>query len=86
MFGVVPRLNQQSGRVFGNLMLMPALSLLFTIPSFSGGKVSGNTVQFADVTSTAKINFKHENGASKDKIMVETFGSGVAWIDYDNDG
>jgi hypothetical protein len=47
---------------------------------------SGTVVQFVDVTSEAKINFKHENGASKEKLMVETFGSGVAWIDYDNDG
>src|SRR5262249_54570251 len=30
--------------------------------------------------------FKHENGASAEKLMVETFGSGVAWLDYDNDG
>src|SRR5262249_48737013 len=32
------------------------------------------------------INFVHQSGASPDKYMVETFGSGVAWIDYDNDG
>src|SRR6185436_4345456 len=28
----------------------------------------------------------HKSGASPEKYMVETFGSGVAWIDYDNDG
>lgn len=43
-------------------------------------------VQFKDVTSQAGIVFRHENGASKEKFMVETFGSGVAWLDYDNDG
>src|SRR5262244_4075945 len=42
--------------------------------------------QFVDVTVEAKIGFQHENGASKDKLMPETFGSGVAWIDFDNDG
>ena len=42
--------------------------------------------RFADVTASAKIAFVHESGASPDKRMVETFGSGVAWIDYDNDG
>jgi hypothetical protein len=41
---------------------------------------------FADVTAKAGITFVHKSGASPDKYMVETFGSGVAWIDYDNDG
>jgi len=43
-------------------------------------------VQFADVTAKAKIDFVHKSGATPEKHMVETFGSGVAWIDYDNDG
>jgi hypothetical protein len=41
---------------------------------------------FADVTAKAGISFVHKSGASSEKYMVETFGSGVAWIDYDNDG
>jgi hypothetical protein len=43
-------------------------------------------IQFADVTAKAGIDFVHQSGVSPDKRMVETFGSGVAWIDYDNDG
>jgi len=43
-------------------------------------------VQFADVTARAKIDFVHTSGATPEKYMFETFGSGVAWIDYDNDG
>jgi hypothetical protein len=39
-----------------------------------------------DVTARSKIDFVHKSGASREKYMVETFGSGVAWIDYDNDG
>jgi len=42
--------------------------------------------RFVDVTAKSKIDFVHQSGASPDKYMVETFGSGVAWIDYDNDG
>jgi hypothetical protein len=38
------------------------------------------------VAREAGITFRHENGASKEKLMPETFGSGVAWIDFDNDG
>ena len=39
-----------------------------------------------DVTAASKISFVHQSGATPDKFMFETFGSGVAWIDYDNDG
>src|SRR4051794_12568935 len=41
---------------------------------------------FLDVTAKSGITFVHKSGASPDKFMVETFGSGVAWIDYDGDG
>jgi enediyne biosynthesis protein E4 len=46
----------------------------------------GPHIQFVDVTAAAKIDFVHKSGASPEKYMPETFGSGVAWIDYDNDG
>lgn len=52
----------------------------------SGGAPSDRRAIFADVTAAAKVDFVHTSGASPDKYMVETFGSGVAWIDYDNDG
>jgi hypothetical protein len=41
---------------------------------------------FVDVTAKSGVTFVHKSGASADKVMVETFGSGLAWIDYDNDG
>ena len=43
-------------------------------------------VQFNDVAAEAGITFRHENGASPEKHMFETFGSGVGVIDFDNDG
>ena len=43
-------------------------------------------VVFSDVTQAAGIDFLHESGLSKEKLIVETVGSGVAWLDYDNDG
>ncbi len=58
-----------------------AAAFLFLIVSTSDPRV-----QFVDATAGAGITFKHENGASREKLMVETFGSGVAWLDYDNDG
>lgn len=41
---------------------------------------------FTDVTARAGIEFVHQAGATSEKRMIETFGSGVAWIDYDDDG
>lgn len=41
---------------------------------------------FEDVTAAAKVNFVHQSAATPEKYMVETFGSGVAWIDYNDDG
>ncbi len=43
-------------------------------------------VQFVNVGAEAGFTFRHENGASPAKHMFETFGSGVAFIDFDNDG
>lgn len=43
-------------------------------------------VRFVNVAAEAGLTFRHENGASPDKHMFETFGSGVAFFDYDNDG
>ena len=41
---------------------------------------------FLDVTAAAGIHFKHQRGASEKKHILETFGSGCAFLDYDNDG
>jgi hypothetical protein len=43
------------------------------------------TVAFKDVTLTAGIRFVHNNGAYGDKLLPETMGSGVAFVDFDND-
>ena len=44
------------------------------------------TVKFVDITKDAGINFVHNNGAFGDKLLPETMGSGVAFLDYDGDG
>jgi enediyne biosynthesis protein E4 len=43
-------------------------------------------VQFVDITSEAKIAFKHENGATPQKFMPETMAGGSMFFDYNNDG
>ncbi len=42
--------------------------------------------RFTDVTAAAGIAFSHNNGAYGDKLLPETMGGGVAFLDYDNDG
>lgn len=43
-------------------------------------------VHFSDVTSTAGIHFRHNNGAFGRKYLPETMGSGVCVLDFDGDG
>jgi hypothetical protein len=43
-------------------------------------------VAFSDITETAGIDFVHINGAYGERLMPETIGSGLAFLDYDNDG
>ena len=43
-------------------------------------------VEFTDITAQAGIHFKHNTGAFGKKYLPETMGSGVCFIDYDNDG
>jgi len=43
-------------------------------------------VQFSDVAERIGITFKHENGASPDKLLPETMSGGVVIFDYNNDG
>ena len=42
--------------------------------------------QFVDIAQQAGIAFQHTNGASADKHLVETMGSGGLFFDYDRDG
>ncbi len=43
-------------------------------------------IKFTDVTAQAGIHFKHNSGAFGKKYLPETMGSGVCFLDYDNDG
>ena len=43
-------------------------------------------IRFTRVTDEAGIQFRHFNGATGKKHLVETMGGGAAFFDYDNDG
>jgi len=43
-------------------------------------------VHYTDIRKSAGITFLHDSTISEEKYYLETMGSGVAWIDYDQDG
>ncbi len=47
---------------------------------------AGCAVTFTDVAAASGMKFVHERGATPQHHFPETMGSGVAWLDYDNDG
>ncbi len=48
--------------------------------------VAETTLRFTDQTQQSGIHFKHTNGASEEKYLPETMGSGGLFFDYNNDG
>ncbi len=55
----------------------------------AAGKTTGGIppdVRFTDITAEAGIEFIHVNGAYGDRLLPETMGSGLAFLDFDNDG
>jgi len=65
-----------------------AVILVAGISSALGGSVAAAPGQthFEDVTRATGIHFVHNNGSFGQKWLPETMGSGVAFLDYDNDG
>jgi enediyne biosynthesis protein E4 len=56
-------------------------------PITAGGFVDNAPVIFADITRQSGLDkFHHRSGAPEKETIIETPGSGVALLDYDNDG
>src|SRR6266704_3646118 len=56
-------------------------------PITAGGFVDGAPVRFKDVTSSSGlVKFLHRSGSPEKTTILESVGSGVALLDYDNDG
>ncbi len=56
-------------------------------PITAGGFVDKGPVVFQDITKQAGLGgWKHKMGVPEKKFIVETNGSGVCLLDYDNDG
>jgi hypothetical protein len=46
----------------------------------------GVEIKFENVTNPAGIRFRHFDGRTEKEYIMETMGSGLAWLDYDQDG
>jgi hypothetical protein len=56
-------------------------------PITAGGFVDGAPVIFEDITKSSGLEkFHHRSGSPEKTMLLESVGSGVALIDYDNDG
>jgi enediyne biosynthesis protein E4 len=68
------------------LSLALGLGLTSAAQSQQSQQTSPTQIHFEDITRSAGIHFTHNNAASGKKWLPETMGSGVAFLDYDNDG
>ena len=76
---------QQSGVSTG--AAYPAVKDAKSRPITAGGFVDGAPMIFTDITHAAGLDkFHHRMGSPKKNTILETPGSGVALLDYDNDG
>jgi enediyne biosynthesis protein E4 len=82
----VVRLNQTGRLRFAAQALAPAILILAWTRAIPSSPAPEPRPQFVNIAREAGLSFVHENGASKEKLMPETFGAGVAVLDYDNDG
>lgn len=57
-----------------------------SVPRVPVAKDAGCPVVFTDVAAPAGLRFRHDRGATPQHQLPETMGSGLAWLDYDNDG
>ena len=56
-------------------------------PITAGGFVDGAPIVFVDITEHSGLDkFRHRSGTPEKATLLETPGSGVALLDYDNDG
>src|SRR5467141_677533 len=65
----------------------PAIKDSHSRPITAGGFVDDAPTVFSDITKVAGLEkFFHRSGSPDKKTILETVGSGVALLDYDNDG
>ena len=81
-----PKAQQGMGGIAGGLGAAPVYDALKR-PITAGGFVESGPVVFQDITKQAGLSgWRHKMGVPEKKYIVEANGSGIALLDYDNDG
>ena len=60
-----------------------------SVPATSVSATSSSSaiaVTFTDVIKSSGITFKQDSTQTEEKYYLETMGTGVAWLDYDQNG
>jgi hypothetical protein len=72
------------------LILLAALCSPFFLKSLAAQSAKKQndsiTVKFSDIRKQAGITFLQDSTQTEEKLYLETMGTGVAWLDYDQDG
>jgi len=76
--------RRKGGQVFLRVLFSSVVAISSLCPQFQAAEPL--LPQFTDIASQAGVVFHHTNGASTDKHLVETMGSGAVFFDYDGDG
>jgi len=82
----------QSGRVWSCTasLLVALLSALISPQTFAQQLAKSQEatipVRYTNVTKAAGINFVQDSTQTDEKYYLETMGTGVGWLDYDQDG
>lgn len=63
----------------------PEISIDTVAPQTVQREAEAPSVVFRDISGAAGVDFIHFNGATGDKLLPETMGSGAAFFDWDND-
>ena len=70
--------------------LLAALCSLLALKSLSAQSAKKQSdsiaVKFTDIRKQAGITFLQDSTQTEEKLYLETMGTGVAWLDYDQDG
>jgi hypothetical protein len=62
------------------------LAVLVVLLACSRQRISATSDLFTDATTQAGIEWRHVNGESSEKFLIEAMGGGVAFVDFDHDG
>jgi hypothetical protein len=69
----------------GTFFIAPIYARVFATQSAKSYE-NAIPVRYTDVRESAKIAFQQDSTQTEEKYYLETMGTGVGWIDYDQDG